>query len=111
MAVKKSKKKKSTSVKKATPKKQGASKKKAASKKTAAAKGASVTSAQVMLSHVFALRPRVIMAFRPDDFRRARQLLEEEAYESIQKAARAVAERALELTQEGPGGGPRPKRL
>ncbi len=50
------------------------------------------------MGQVFALRPRVATSFRPDDFRAARQELAEESYEDLDAAARAVAERALELT-------------
>jgi hypothetical protein len=114
MAAKKSKKKKASTgkaaaTKKAAPKK-AASKPNATPKKQAAAKSESFQSAHVSMSHVFALRPRAIMAFRPDDFRRAKQLLEEEAYKAIHEAARAVAEKALELTQGGPDGVPKQKR-
>jgi hypothetical protein len=59
----------------------------------------------VNLGHIFALRPRVETSFRQADFRAARQLLEDEAYASIEEAARAVAEKALELTHAGPVGG------
>ncbi|MBW2295393.1 MAG: hypothetical protein JRG94_24260 [Deltaproteobacteria bacterium] len=64
---------------------------------------------QVSMGHMFALRPRVVTSFRPDDFRRARQLLADESYANIQEAARAVAERALELTHGGPEGIRKPK--
>ena len=40
------------------------------------------------------------MSFRPADFRSAKHSLREEAYESIDKAARAVADKALELTHD-----------
>jgi len=67
---------------------------------------AGVRSNQVVLAHLFALRPRVATSFKPDDFRQAKQRLEDESYASIQEAARAVAEKALELTGSG-----LPKRL
>jgi hypothetical protein len=51
-------------------------------------------------SHLFALRPRVSTAFRPEDFLAAKRQLEDERYESIEAAARAVAERALALCNE-----------
>ena len=99
---------------KSTPKKKSAAKKKTAKKKTtgkkAASKKATVRSGQVVMGHVFSLRPRVITAFKPDDFRRAKQLLEEEAYTDIQAAARAVVEKALELTQGGPDSVAKPRR-
>jgi len=123
MAAKRASQKKSSSKKKPAAKKQAAPKKAASKKaapkkaavkkaavKKAAAKKPAVTSGQVMMGHVFSLRPRVITAFRPDDFRRAKQLLEEEPFKDLQEAARAVAEKALELTQDGPDGVPRPKR-
>lgn len=111
-------KKKSTAKKKSAAKK-GAAKKSATSKaaakkaaaKQAAARKPAASSSQVMMGHVFALRPRVTTAFRPDDFRRARQLLEEEPYKSLEEATRAVAEKALDLTQGGPEGVPKPKRF
>jgi len=110
--AKKSTSKKKAGAKKPAPKKAVAKKavaKKAAAKtKTPAAKpGAS--SMQVSMGHMFALRPRVVTSFRPDDFRRARQLLADESYANIQEAARAVAERALELTHGGPEGIRKPK--
>ena len=111
MAAKKSSKKKSAAKKK-TAAKAGAKKvapKKAAPKKAAAKKSAA-SSSVVMMGHVFSLRPRVTTAFKPDDFRRARQLLEDESFQNLQEAARAVAEKALELTQGGPEGVRKPKR-
>ncbi|MEE3330295.1 MAG: hypothetical protein VX246_05455 [Myxococcota bacterium] len=69
-----------------------------------------IRSNQVVLAHIFALKPRVAMAFKPDDFRQAKQLLEDESYESIPEAARAVAERALELTNTGMPKGARKRR-
>lgn len=80
-------------------------------KRKAAATKSGASSMQVTMGHVFALRPRVITGFRPDDFRRARQLLADEPYANIQAAARSVAERALELTHDGPDGVPKPKRF
>jgi hypothetical protein len=57
------------------------------------------SSLDVNMGHVFALRPRVPTSFRPDDFRMARQLLEEQSFANAVEAARAVAEKALELSQ------------
>ena len=90
-------------------------KKAAASEKPKAEEPASkadsgIRSNQVVLAHIFALKPRVAMAFKPDDFRQAKQLLEDESYESIPEAARAVAERALELTNTGMPKGARKRR-
>lgn len=62
------------------------------------------SSTNVNLGHVFALRPRVPTSFRQPDFVRARQLLEGEAFQSLEDAARAVADKALELTRGGPLG-------
>jgi hypothetical protein len=53
------------------------------------------------MGQIFALRPRVATSFRPDDFRAARQLLQEEPFENADAAARAVVEKALELTHGG----------
>jgi hypothetical protein len=61
-----------------------------------------VSSMSVNLGHVFALRPRVSKTFRQADFLTARLRLQDEKYASIEEAARAVAEKALELTQQGP---------
>ena len=55
------------------------------------------------MGHIFALRPKVPTSFRPDDFRRARTDLRDEGYASIQEAARAVAEKALETSNKKPG--------
>ena len=52
--------------------------------------------------HLFSLRPRVTTSFSQEDFRAARVSLEGEADASIEEAARAVFEKALELSQEGP---------
>jgi len=61
-----------------------------------------VSSMSVNLGHVFALRPRVSKTFRQADFLTARQLLQDEDYANIEEAARAVAEKALDLTHKGP---------
>jgi len=114
--------KKKASAKKAAPKKTVAKKKGAApaAKPKPAAKAApkpaiksksGLSSMQVVMGHLFALRPRVGTGFRPDDFRRARQLLADESYSNIQEAARAVAERALDLTRGGIEGVRKPKRF
>jgi hypothetical protein len=59
-----------------------------------------ISSLAVNRGHLFALRPRVSTAFRPEDFLTARRELEDESYESIEAAARAVAERALALSTD-----------
>ncbi len=56
---------------------------------------------QVNMGQVFALRPRVSTSFRPDDFRAARSQLQDEPFENAAAAVRAVAEKALELTHGG----------
>ena len=62
-----------------------------------------VSSTSVNLGNVFALRPRVNTSFRQEDFLSARRLLEDESYATPEEAARAVAERALELSNEPTG--------
>ena len=66
-------------------------------------KGA-ISSKAVNLGHVLALRPRVSASFKADSLREARQLLEEEGYATLEEAARAVAETALELTRDATKG-------
>jgi hypothetical protein len=66
-------------------------------------RGGKISSLAVNLGHVFALRPRVSTAFRQEDFIAARRLLEGEAYTSIEEAARAVANRALSLSNDPKG--------
>jgi hypothetical protein len=89
------------SAKKSGAKKASAAKSEAAEKKSPATKG-SFKPADVHLGHIFALRPRVTTSFRPEDLRSAKHALVEEAYESAGAAARAVADKALELLQDGP---------
>jgi DNA-binding protein HU-beta len=132
MAVKKSAKKttvKKTTAKKAAAKKKTGGKRKATAEETATGskpgEGAAakkrapvsksaepkkatkkpkdkVSSTSVNLGHVFSLRPRVSKTFRQADFLTARQLLQDEDYANIEEAARAVAEKALDLTHKGP---------
>jgi hypothetical protein len=64
--------------------------------------GAGVSSISVNLGHIFALRPRVNTAFPPGDLNTAKHFLQDESYASIEEAARAVAEKALELTHKSP---------
>jgi hypothetical protein len=75
---------------------------KAEAAKPKASKGGDVSPEGVNMGHVFALRPRVTTAFPPDAFRRAKEDLAEERFASIQEAARAVAEKALETSQKKP---------
>jgi hypothetical protein len=120
MAARKSAKAPAAKKKAVSPKAAPAAKKKAVSPKaapaakkkpTASPKAApaaeektSVVAKDVNLGHVFALRPRISTSFRQPDFLRARELLVEESYASVAEAARAVAEKALELTHDGPQG-------
>ncbi len=113
---------KKSAAKKAKPAKKRAAKaakKKAPAKKASAAKApatkeASATKApasnkakgkfssmDVNMGHVFALRPRANTSFRQPDFRTARQQLQDEAFDSVQEAARAVAEKAIDMTHSG----------
>ena len=70
-----------------------------------------VSSMSVNIGHVFTLRPRVNTSYRRADFMVARQLLENENYANVQEAARAVVEKALELTHRGsPLQRPSPKK-
>lgn len=68
-------------------------------KKASAGKG-KFKAQNVTLPHLFSLRPRVETSFPQDQFRAARQDLEDERYESLEEAARAVAAKALELTRD-----------
>jgi len=70
-----------------------------------ARKTGGVSSEGVHLGHVFALRPRVPTSFRQADFLKARSLLSGESFASVEEAARAVVEKALDLTHEGGGPG------
>ncbi len=53
------------------------------------------------MGHVIALKPRVKTQFPQGNFLQAKQYLEEESYATIEEAARAVCEKALELTRDG----------
>lgn len=52
----------------------------------------------VNIGHIFALRPRISTSFKPDQVRQAKVHLKDELFETIEEAARAVAEKALEAT-------------
>ena len=65
--------------------------------------GQGAFSASVNMGHVFALRPRVKSAFRQEHFLNARRLLDDESYDSLEDAARAVAEKALALSNNPKG--------
>ncbi len=64
----------------------------------------SVSSLSVNLGHIFALRPRVESSFRPGHLSTAKQFFRDSLFPTIEDAARAVAEKAVELTRDGPGG-------
>ena len=88
-------------------KKKVAAKKPPASSTSSKAKGAgkgksSVSSLAVNRGHVFSLRPRADASFKQSDFDTAKHFLCDESYATIEAAARAVVEKALELTREGP---------
>jgi len=89
---------KKTSPKKTTGAKKPAKREGAPAAKAPAARGAA-TASDVNLGHVFALRPRVNASFSPEHLRRAKDALAEERFASLPEAARAVAEKALDLTR------------
>jgi hypothetical protein len=70
------------------------------------------SAADVHMGHVFALRPRVNTSFNPESFREAKRQLADERYESLEEAARAVAEKATTIRQGGPEQSPfgKPRR-
>ena len=100
MAARKTPKKPKTAGKTSKPRKTAAKAKKPAAKTKAEA---GVTVQAVNRGHLFTLRPRVSTAFRPEDFQTAKRELADETYPSIEAAARAVAERALALSNEPRG--------
>jgi hypothetical protein len=59
-----------------------------------------VSAADVNLGHVVALRPRTHTGFKPEAFAEAKRALAEQRFASIDDAARAVAEKATELSNE-----------
>ena len=68
----------------------------------AVAPAGGVSTREVNRGHVFALQPRVNPSFSPQAFDDARRELSDVLYGTIDEAARAVAERALELSNERP---------
>ena len=101
-SAKTKKKKKASANKKTTLKPKAATEKKTASGTRSSAKktaGASISTMDVNLGHVFSLKPRVNTSFRQNDFLAAKRALREEKFGSITDAARAVAEEALALTR------------
>ena len=81
--------------------------------KTAAKGGGGFSALEVNMGHIFSLRPRVPTSFRQDHFREARHALSEDSFKNSVEAARAVAEKALELTHDGviPGRGRNKRRF
>ena len=67
-----------------------------------------VSTRDVNRGHLFALQPRVNTSFTPQAFDDARRELSDVRYGTIDEAARAVAERALELSNERPDRDPFP---
>jgi len=61
--------------------------------------------ADVNLGHILALRSRTHAGFKPEAFQEAKRLLANERYATIEDAARAVAEKAVELSNKS---GPTP---
>lgn len=71
----------------------------------AARPGGGAAAADVNLGHILALRPRAHAGFKPEAFQEAKRLLANETYATIEEAARAVAEKAVELSNKS---GPTP---
>jgi len=67
--------------------------------------GAGITAADVNLGHIAGLKPRTHTGFKPEAFQEAKRLLADARYATIAEAARAVAEKATELSNES---GPTP---
>src|SRR5262249_9582972 len=59
-----------------------------------------VSAADVNLGHVVALRPRTHTGFKPEAFAEAKRALVDQRFPTIEDAARAVAEKAVELSNE-----------
>ncbi|HTO52571.1 MAG TPA: hypothetical protein VMR50_04220 [Myxococcota bacterium] len=62
--------------------------------------GGGVSAAEVNLGHIVALRPRTHTGFKPESFQEAKRALADQRFASIEEAARAVAEKAVELSNE-----------
>ena len=69
-----------------------------------------VSAEEVSLGHVMALRPRVHVGFKPSAFGDAKRALADERYATIQDAARAVVEKAIEISNESPSRSPFSRR-
>ena len=61
---------------------------------------------EVNLGHLMALRPRIHVGFKPSAFGDAKRALADERYATIEDAARAVAEKAVEISNEYGGRDP-----
>ncbi|HTO08840.1 MAG TPA: hypothetical protein VMR86_17460, partial [Myxococcota bacterium] len=59
-----------------------------------------VSAADVNLGHVVGLRPRTHTGFKPEAFAEAKRALAEQRFATIEEAARAVAEKAVALSNE-----------
>ncbi|MGH9888349.1 MAG: hypothetical protein ACREBE_22635, partial [bacterium] len=66
----------------------------------------SIAADEVNLGHVMALRPRIHVGFKPSAFGQAKLALVDARYATIEEAARAVAEKAIEISNESPGRDP-----
>ena len=55
---------------------------------------------EVVLGHVMALRPRIHVGFKPSAFSDAKRALADARYATIEEAARAVAEKAIEISND-----------
>jgi hypothetical protein len=65
---------------------------------------------EVLLGHVMALRPRVHVGFKPSAFADAKRALADERYATIQEAAHAVVQKAIEISNESPSRNPFSRR-
>lgn len=64
-------------------------------------KASGIKASVIHLGHIFSLRPRAETSFEPRHLQSAKVLLQDEKYPDLDTAARAVAEKALELTHKG----------
>ncbi len=103
---------KKPAARKAATKKPAAKKKGADEAEKGGAGGGGVSSTAVTRMNLFSLRPRVNTSFRQEDFLEARRILKDESYGSVEEAARAVAEKALSLSNDPKGrpGQQKPRR-
>lgn len=62
-----------------------------------------VSADEVTLENIFALRNRAHAGFKPNAFQEAKRVLVSERYATIDDAARAVAEKAIEISNESHG--------